>query len=74
MLVCLFCGDTRNSMTKEQIKRFGEPTCCESRMIEIDETKAHAIIKGLDKVKVALEKEILRGSGCEQYLDGVKNE
>lgn len=48
-------------LTKEQIKIFGKPSCCEKDMLKVDETKLHTVVRAIDVLKSNLEKEILKG-------------
>ena len=47
-------------LTKEQIKLFGKPRCCEYDMLKIDDFKLHTIVRAVEKLKSNLEKEILK--------------
>lgn len=67
--MCLACGELMNDPTPEQIKKFGSPECCGMEMVSVNVSNLHAILKGLDKLKIALEKELIKGFGCDQYLD-----
>ncbi|MFA5024293.1 MAG: hypothetical protein WC523_05015 [Patescibacteria group bacterium] len=61
LCICLYCGATMKGLTKEQMKRFGRPTCCEYAMVEMDKAKIYIIVKSLDALKKNLEQEILQG-------------
>lgn len=67
--ICLACGEIMNDPTDDQIKRFGRPECCGMEMVAVNISNIHAILKGIDKLKTALEKELIKGFGVEQYLD-----
>jgi hypothetical protein len=60
MLICIYCGDVMGDLTKEQIKLFGKPRCCEYDMLKIDDFKLHTIVRAIEKLKSNLEKEILK--------------
>lgn len=60
-LICVYCGEMMKSLTKEQIKIFGKPSCCGFDMLVIDKSKIYSIIKGLDVLKNNLEKDSLNG-------------
>lgn len=62
LLICVYCGDTMDGMTPEQIKIFGEPSCCEHNMLKIERERIHAIVRSVDKLRANLEKEILEGA------------
>lgn len=68
LLCCMLCGATMNDLTPAQIKVFGKPKCCSEAMVRVPTKNLHAVIKALDQLKVNLEKELIRGFGCEQYL------
>ncbi len=59
--VCLYCGSTQEALTKEQIKIFGKPRCCEYDMVHLDRDKMLIVVKALDKLKKNIEEEILKG-------------
>jgi len=61
LLFCPYCGSISKGLTKEQIKVFGKPTCCEYLMVEMDKCKIHAVARALDTLKKNLETEILQG-------------
>lgn len=70
--ICLYCAQNMNDPTEAQIKVFGIPRCCnDEEMVRIKTSNIHSIIKSLDKLKIIFEKELLRGTGCEQFLDQV---
>lgn len=69
IVVCFYCGEVMNAPTKEQIKMFGKPKCCSELMLKIKASNVNRIIKSIDKLKINLEKELLKGFGCDQYLD-----
>jgi chemotaxis receptor (MCP) glutamine deamidase CheD len=59
-----------NDPTPAQIKMFGKPKCCEDEeMIKIPSKNLHAVIKALAQLKVNLEKELVEGFNCAQYLE-----
>jgi hypothetical protein len=66
--VCLLCGETMNDPTKEQIKMFGKPKCCDTEMVKLPMKNIHAVIKAMAVLKTNLEKELVKGFGCEQYV------
>ena len=61
LMICFYCGSTTKGLTKDQIKIFGKPTCCEYPMVEMDKCKIHIVVKSLEKLKKNLEEEILQG-------------
>lgn len=61
VLICVYCGDLMDYPSEEWIERFGLPPCCEQDMLQVERNSMFKIIKALDKLKEALEAEILRG-------------
>jgi hypothetical protein len=61
MLICPYCGDIMEDITKEKIKMFGKPKCCDYNMLKIDDSKIYTVVRAIDTLKSNLEKEILRG-------------
>jgi len=61
ILICIYCGDVMEGLTEEQIKIFGEPTCCEFSMLPVEREKMHKIVISLDNLKANLEAELLKG-------------
>ena len=59
--VCLYCGRTQKALTKEQLKVFGKPMCCEYVMAEMDRNKIYVVVKALDELRKNLEAEIVAG-------------
>lgn len=58
--MCPYCGDTME-YSKEQIKRFGKPVCCDKDMLLVDKNNPHMLIKGLNKIIETLEQEMIKG-------------
>lgn len=61
VFVCLYCGEIIPFLTKEQIKVFKKPKCCEYDMVPLDRDKMLIVVKALDKLKKNIEEEILKG-------------
>lgn len=61
LLICIYCGSTMPALTKEQIKIFGKPTCCEADMLKVDRERIHIMVENMNILKANLEKEILEG-------------
>ena len=57
---CFECGDLIE-VSKESIKRFGKPKCCETNMTPLDLKNIHKTIGAFSKIKENLEKELLKG-------------
>jgi hypothetical protein len=62
LMICVYCGDTMDALTDEQIKIFGKPSCCDYDMLTIEREKIHTIVRNLDNLKANLEKEVLEGA------------
>jgi hypothetical protein len=58
---CVYCGSVQEDLTKEQMKIFGRPNCCDYDMVPLDRNKMLVIVKALDKLKKNIEEEILKG-------------
>jgi hypothetical protein len=59
---CLLCGELMENLTPRQLKLFGKPKCCESKMmIPFDRNDLFKIVKGLEVLKTKMEAEIIRG-------------
>jgi len=69
ILCCFYCGEILPNLTEKQIKTFGKPECCGEFMMPIDRNKIHCILKAFNKIKINLEKELVSGFGCEQYVE-----
>ena len=61
VMICIYCGDVMEALTKEQIKIFGKLICCDFDMLKIDGNKIHSIVNSMNALKSNLEKEILKG-------------
>jgi hypothetical protein len=66
--ICPYCGETMNTLTEAQVKIFGSQNCCDEPMLRIKTKNLHAVIKSLDKLRVAFEKELVKDFGCDQYV------
>jgi hypothetical protein len=67
---CLLCGSTMNDLTPAQVKMFGKPKCCEDvEMVLLPTKNLHTVIKALAQLKINLEKELVEGFNCGQYLE-----
>ena len=65
---CLLCGEIMNDPTPAQVKIFGKPKCCSIQMAKLPSSNIRAVIKALDRLKVNLEKELVKDFKCDQYL------
>ena len=61
LMICLYCGDAMNTLTKEQITMFGRPACCGHDMVIMDRSRLRTVVNALDKLKQNLEAKILEG-------------
>lgn len=68
LFACLLCGETMPKLTLAQVKIFGKPKCCDELMTKVPINNLHAVIKALDRLKINLEKELIKDFGCDQYL------
>jgi len=60
--VCPYCGEFMDEVSDDFIKKYGEPPCCGLTMLKINVNKLFALVKGLEKLKERVEKEIVKGS------------
>ena len=63
LMACLYCGDTMPKPTKETLKKLKTKTleCCDHLMAEIDMNEMYKVVKALDKLKVSIEEEMIKG-------------
>jgi hypothetical protein len=61
ILICLYCGEVMEALTKEQMKIFGKPSCCGYDMVAMEREKIHTVVRSIDKLKKNLENQILKG-------------
>lgn len=61
LLACPYCGDTMDMPNEDIIKRFGMALdCCEFPMVKLDKSNLYKLLKGLDALKTAVEREITK--------------
>ena len=58
ILICLYCGE-KMDWSDDQEEKWGVPDCCDSKMLKIDRNGVFKLIQGLDKVKEALQDELV---------------
>lgn len=60
VLICIYCGDIMDAPTEKQIAIFGQPECCEMKMLEIERNNLHKVLKGVESLKKNIEHEIVK--------------
>ena len=62
LLACPYCGDTMDMPEDKVIERFGDAVlnCCGSKMLELNRSNLYTLLKGLEKLKEAIEYEITK--------------
>lgn len=61
-LGCVWCGDIMDMPSEDLLKKFG-PTalkCCGFEMVKLSRENLYKLLKGLDKLKAAVENEITK--------------
>lgn len=62
LFYCIYCGDTMEPPSPELLERFGTEAlnCCGYKMAKLDRSNLYKLLKGLDKLKTAIEHEITK--------------
>ena len=62
LLGCPYCGDTMDMPNEAVLERFGETAlkCCGTKMLELNRSNLYMLLKGLEKLKEAIEYEITK--------------
>lgn len=60
MMICVYCGDTMDAPTEKQLEVFGEPECCEHKMLQVERNNLHVLLKGIETLKKNIEHELVK--------------
>lgn len=59
VIICLYCGE-KMDWSDEKEDKWGLPDCCEFKMLKVEKNNIFKLLAGLDKVKEALEAELVK--------------
>jgi len=61
-LACAYCGELMDMPSEEILEKFGDIAleCCDFKMITLNRSNLYKLLKGVEKLKSAIENEIIK--------------